>query len=49
MAPVLDEVSEVWDKIDADLAKNDVPTAAGRLRRHLEFVSAELADELGAK
>jgi len=49
VAPVLDEVSEVWDKIDADLAKNDVPTAAGRLRRHLEFVSAELADELGAK
>jgi hypothetical protein len=47
--PVLDEVSEVWDKIDADLAKNDVPAAAGRLRRHLEFVSAELADELGAK
>jgi hypothetical protein len=47
--PVLDEVSEVWDKIDADLAKNEVPTAAGRLRRHLEFVSAELADELGAK
>jgi len=37
------------DKIDADLAKNEVPTAAGRLRRHLEFVSAELADELGAK
>jgi energy-coupling factor transporter ATP-binding protein EcfA2 len=47
--PVLDEVSEVWDKIDADLVKNEVPTAAGRLRRHLEFVSAELADELGAK
>jgi energy-coupling factor transporter ATP-binding protein EcfA2 len=47
--PVLDEVGEVWDKIDADLAKNEVPTAAGRLRRHLEFVSADLADELGAK
>jgi hypothetical protein len=47
--PVLDEVAEVWDKIDADLAKNEVPTAAGRLRRHLEFVAADLADELGAK
>ncbi len=47
--PVLDEVGEVWDKIDADLAKNEVPTAAGRLRRHLEFVAADLADELGAK
>jgi wobble nucleotide-excising tRNase len=31
--PVLDEVAEVWDKIDADLAKNEVPTAAARLRR----------------
>jgi hypothetical protein len=47
--PVLDEVGEVWDKINADLARNDVPTAAGRLRRHLEFVAADLADELGAK
>jgi len=47
--PVLDEVAEVWDKIDADLAKNDVSTAAGRLRRHLEFVAGDLADELGAK
>jgi energy-coupling factor transporter ATP-binding protein EcfA2 len=47
--PVLDEVAEVWDKIDADLAKNEVPTAAGRLRRHLEYVAGDLADELGAK
>lgn len=46
--PILDEVAEVWDKIDADLAKNEVPTAAGRLRRHLEYVAADLADELGA-
>ena len=47
--PVLDEVAEVWDKIDADLEKNDVPAAAGRLRRHLEYVAADVADELGAK
>lgn len=47
--PVLDEIAEVWDQIDADLAKNEVPTAAGRLRRHLEYVAADLADELGAK
>jgi len=47
--PVLDEVAEVWDKIDADLAKNEVPTAAARLRRHLEYVASDLADELGAK
>jgi hypothetical protein len=47
--PVLDEVAEIWDQIDADLSKNEVPTAAARLRRHLEYVSADLADELGAK
>jgi hypothetical protein len=47
--PVLDEVAEVWDKIDADLAKNDVSNAAGRLRRHLEYVLRDLAHELGAK
>jgi energy-coupling factor transporter ATP-binding protein EcfA2 len=47
--PILDEVAEVWDQIEADLATNEVPTAAGRLRRHLEYVAADLADELGAK
>jgi len=47
--PVLDEVAEVWDQIDQDLKKNEVPTAAGRLRRHLEYVAMDLADELGAK
>jgi hypothetical protein len=46
---VLDEIAEVWEQIDADLVKNEVPTAAGRLRRHLEYVAADLADELGAK
>lgn len=47
--PVLDEIAEVWDQIDADLAKNEIPTAAARLRRHLEYVAGDLADELGAK
>ncbi len=47
--PVLDEIAEVWVQIDADLSKNEVPTAAARLRRHLEYVATELADELGAK
>ena len=46
---MLDEVAEVWDKIDDDLSKNEVPTAAARMRRHLEFVAADLADQLGAK
>lgn len=47
--PVFEPVSEIWDRIDADLARNEVPTAAGRLRRHLEYTSTELADELGAR
>ncbi len=47
--PVLDEVAEIWDQVEKDMAKNEIPTAAGRLRRHLEYVSADLADELGAK
>ncbi len=47
--PVLDEIAEVWDQIDEDLARNEIPTAAARLRRHLEYVAADLADELGAK
>ncbi len=46
--PVLCEVADVWSLIAQDLAKDDVPPAAAKLRRHLEFVSAELADELGA-
>ena len=47
--PIVDEVAEIWDRISEDLAKNEVPTAAARLRRHLEYVAADLADELGAK
>lgn len=47
--PVLDEVTEVWDQIESDMLKNEIPTAAGRLRRHLEYVAGDLADELGAK
>ena len=47
--PIFEQISEVWTQIDADLAKNDVPAAAGRLRRHLEYIAAELADQLGAK
>jgi recombinational DNA repair ATPase RecF len=47
--PVFEPVSEVWDRIDADLKRNDVPAAAGRLRRHLEYTSTELADLLAAR
>ena len=47
--PIFEQVSEVWDQLEADLAKNDVETAASRLRRHLEYIAGELADQLGAK
>ena len=46
--PIVSPVSDVWDEIDKDLSKNQVPDAAGKLRRHLEFVSRELAGELVA-
>jgi energy-coupling factor transporter ATP-binding protein EcfA2 len=47
--PVSEQTGDVWDQIDTDLAKNDVSAAAGRLRRHLEYISAELAHHLGAR
>ena len=47
--PIFEQLADVWDQIDKDLAKNDVSAAAARLRRHLEYISAELADSLGAK
>jgi len=48
MGPVFEPVSEVWDRIEVDLARNDVPAAAARLRRHLEYTSKEMADLLAA-
>ena len=47
--PIFEQIAEVWDQIEADLARNEVETAASRLRRHLEYISGELADQLGAK
>ena len=46
--PIVSAAIEVWDEIDKDLSKNQIPDAAGKLRRHLEFVSRELAGELVA-
>ena len=47
--PIFEQIAEVWDQIEVDLGKNEVETAAARLRRHLEYIAGELADELGAK
>jgi hypothetical protein len=47
--PIFEPVTEVWDQIEHDLGNDDISTAAQRLRRYLEYVAAELADELGAR
>jgi energy-coupling factor transporter ATP-binding protein EcfA2 len=46
--PVVEEVKEIWDQIEKSLLVDDIPAAAAKLRRHMEFVAAELADILGA-
>jgi len=48
MGPIVEDVGDVWEKIEEDLKKDDVSSAAAKLRRHLEFISHELADLLGA-
>ena len=40
---------EIWTEIDRAVASGDLPGAAAKLRRHLEYVSRELADSLGAR
>jgi hypothetical protein len=46
--PVVEANKEVWGDIAAELTKGNVGDAAGALRRHLEYESRHLADELGA-
>jgi recombinational DNA repair ATPase RecF len=46
--PLVESNVEVWDEIAAALAKNKVGVASGILRRHLEYVSRHLADQLCA-
>lgn len=47
--PVYEPDCDIWSRIDADLASNDVPGAAHKLRRHLEFAMGELAASLRAR
>lgn len=46
--PLVESNVEVWDEIKTALDKNKVGVAAAALRRHLEYVSRHLADQLGA-
>lgn len=47
--PIVEQGLGVWDEIEAAVARGDTSVAAGRLRRHMEYVAAELADQLQAK
>lgn len=40
---------EVWDEIEDALQKDDIETAAGKLRRYLEYMASVLADSLRAE
>ncbi|MDE5464944.1 hypothetical protein [Bradyrhizobium sp. CSS354] len=46
--PLVESNVEVWDEIKTALDKNKVGVAAAALRRHLEYVSRHMADQLGA-
>ena len=47
--PIYEQETDAWAKIAEDVTADDIPAAAARLRRHLEYVCAELAEEFGAK
>ena len=47
--PDCEQMTEVWEQIESALARNDVETAAPKLRRYLEHILGEVADQLGAK
>ena len=40
---------DIWVEIEDELSKNNVPNAAGLLRRYLEFLSREVCHQLRAK
>jgi hypothetical protein len=42
------EGRDIWEEIDAEVARNDVRSAAGLLRHYLEFISAEICHRLRA-
>jgi recombinational DNA repair ATPase RecF len=46
--PLVESSDEIWEEIDAALAKGKVEAAAAALRHHLEYISRLLADQLGA-
>jgi len=47
--PVYEQGGDIWDRIATDLANDDVPGAAHKLRRYLEAVTADIAESLRAR
>jgi energy-coupling factor transporter ATP-binding protein EcfA2 len=47
--PVYGQGTDFWEQIDADLARDDVPGAAHKLRRNLEASMADIAGNLHAQ
>lgn len=46
--PLVDGYKEVWESIDEHLSKEEIPQAAGLLRRHLEQVAGDLCERFRA-
>ena len=46
--PLVESNQEIWDEIADALRKGKVEVAAPALRRHLEYVSRNVADQIGA-
>jgi hypothetical protein len=46
--PLVESSHEIWTEIETALGKGKVEVAAAALRNHLEYVSRNLADNLGA-
>lgn len=47
--PIYEQGGDVWTRIKADLANDDVPSAAARLRRYLEAATADIAESIGGR
>lgn len=44
----MNEATDVWEDIDACLLVDDIPAAAARLRRYMEYIAGELGEALGS-
>lgn len=47
--PVYEQGGDVWTRIERDLANDDVPGAAHKLRRYLEASTADVAESIGGR